>query len=114
MVEKKRRIFIVNNSGHDFLPALKYTSLKKEDAFIFLTVGSENIFQADRVKAELRSKLIDFLEDDILLLCGSIVLNLQAVLVLLERFKYIDVLLYDGRTREYTIRSFRFEGKEVI
>ena len=110
---KERKIWVVNSAGHDFTPALKYTTLPKDKAFIFLTQGSENIFQADRVKSELRQKLLDFKESDILLICGSNVLNIQVVLIVLEKFRNVDVLLYDGRTKEYTIRQFRFEGEEV-
>jgi hypothetical protein len=108
-VVKGAKIFIVNDGGHDFAPALKYTDLPKEEAFVKVTTDSPNIFQLDRIRKEIRNVLEAFAEDDILLYCGAIALNVEAGNYLLQKFDVVNVLMYDGRTGEYTMRQLRKE-----
>jgi len=100
------RVYIVNDSGHDFNQALEYSDAPtSKQAFVFLSKGTINVFHVDRVKAQMKSKLDSFCQDDILLLCGAVALNAIAVKLLSEKFKWFHVLIFDGRTRKYTKRE---------
>ena len=100
------KIWITNNAGHHFEKALKFTDIPNDKtALKFLSRGTVNTFHTDRIRSDFEKKLKDFKEKDILLLCGANVLNAVAVKILAQKFKYFQILIFDGRTREYTKRE---------
>lgn len=100
------KIYIVNDTGHHFENALKFSDAPNSGlAFKFLSKGTVNVFQIDRVMKSFEKELEPFKKDDMLLLCGANVLNAIAVKILTKKFGYFNILIFDGRTREYTKRE---------
>jgi len=66
----------------------------EHDNVLFLTTGRVNIFDVDGLRTELDVKLKDFKQTDYLLITGPVMINTLAILNILRKFDYVDVLIY--------------------
>jgi len=101
------RIFVVNQSGHDITPVHEVV----EDAtVVYLSEGSVNIFNMDRVIRDFGLRMHSSSPDDYLLLSGSIAINLVAFGILLEKHGKVNLLLWHAREGRYVPRVIDKEG----
>lgn len=98
---KPPRIYVTNWAGHDFTPALDFTNLPAESAFVAITNGDANILRPDRLTYQIRTRLQGFLEEDYLLVCGHPLLFGLALHTLLRRLPGVKILQWNARTRTY-------------
>ncbi len=113
-IKNESRIFVVNNSGHNMRPALKFTTLPREKAFVNLTEGVANIFDVDRLAKTIQEKMKGINKGDFLLLSGSNVLNILAAIVSYEEIGTVNMLIYNQLRKEYVLREFRKESFEWL
>lgn len=95
-------IYIANASGHDYSSAEGFGT-----SMVPLTKGRVNIFNTDRLQAEMRRKLHAFDEgEDWLLLSGNMVINIIAYSVLAQQVTHhVPVLIFDVVQRKYYPRD---------
>lgn len=98
-----RTVFVVNQAGHDISAAEKFGKL------VILTEGKVNVFGTDRLASDLKNKLKDAQQDDYMLLAGYSLINLFVGLILYEKFKKINLLIYNFTSKEYVIREVTSE-----
>jgi hypothetical protein len=94
------KVYVVNYSGHNIEASLSYGKS------IYLTQNSVNIFCTDRIKEEFHKDLRSFnYKEDYILLSGSIILNILAVLEALRVGPRVNVLIYNFKTSKYIVRT---------
>lgn len=96
-----RKIYVVNDSGHDFTAARSY-----EGEMIVLTSGKVNIFATDRIKNEMEEKLGEAEPGDYLLLSGNAILNVLASMVLVSKIGEVGFLIFNFNTEKYEKRKY--------
>lgn len=95
------KVFIVNDSGHDF------SSAKTRGQLVVLSTGKVNVFATDRLLKELEEGLKDSGPDDYLLPAGNSVASCLAYSVLLVKHQKVNLLIYSFKNFEYEIRTVR-------
>ena len=98
-------VWVVNYKHQDIDSAAKFGELRK------LTEGNINVFALDLLLKRFADSLKDSCNEDYLLPCGSIIINMIASVVMLEKHGVLNLLIFDLRTKEYVRRSF---GREVL
>lgn len=93
------KVFIVNNSVHDYSKATKHGEL------VNVTEGNIPIFKTDIVRDMLLEGLKDFKEDDYLLIVGPTLLCIMAVNIALSKVDFVKMLVFDARLQDYTVRG---------
>jgi len=106
------KIFIVNNAGHNFENAFDYTDLPRKKAEVNMTEGCQDIFDTDRLIYTIKERLEDSLRGDYILLSGSSVLNVIAVVIQLQKFREANLLIYHVKERRYVLRTITLEKME--
>jgi len=96
-----RKIYVVNDSGHDFTAARSY-----DGEMIVLTTGKVNIFATDRIKNEMEEKMSDAESGDLILLSGNAILNVLASLAFLSKTGEISFLIFNFNTEKYEKRKY--------
>jgi len=98
-------IYVVNYSGHNINPSKKF--LDAAGQIFYLTEGTINIFNIDRVIYDMKARLKNFNESDFLLLSGNVVLNVIATLIIKDKVKHLKLLIWDARedVRNYKLRT---------
>lgn len=96
------RVWVVNESGHNFEAAEEYGEL------VPLTQGKVNIFNTERLYAEFQEKMRNLQPEDWILLSGNMVLNILATMVALKRQGEVRILIYDVINKEYVPREVKF------
>lgn len=96
-----RKIYVINDSGHDFSAAKSYS-----DKMVILTSGKVNIFATDRVKAQMEQKMKDAEPGDLLLLSGNSILNVLAALLLMSKIGEVGFLIFNFNTGRYEKRMY--------
>ncbi len=95
-----RRVWVANESGHDYVPAEQYGEVKP------LTIGNQNTFRLDRLLAHITRGICKFThEDDYLLISGSPVINAIAFQVWLQTHPRCNLLQWRAKTREYLLTT---------
>ena len=102
------KVYVVNYSGHNVFLANKFGKL------VYLTEGWVDTFKTDRVKYEIAKGLINFAKDDYILLCGSPVLNVIAVVVALAKAGECNMLLYNAKQEGYEVRGISLTNIEML
>lgn len=92
------KVYIVNDAGHDFNPALQYGEL------VPLTAGDLNVLQVDRIASRMREVMFNMAQTDYLLLTGHAALIAIAVSVALSLNDVVNILIYDAKNHCYTPR----------
>ena len=73
-----------------------------------------DVFSTSRHAFQIKQKLKDAESSDYLIVGGNAILCLIAFGILLERFGFVNLLLYDVRTLTYTARAIpRYQLAEV-
>lgn len=101
----KSKIYVANYSGHDISKAFEYTDLSPQEAQINLTEGNIDIFNTDRLIYTLKEKIRASHPEDLLLLCGSGIINSIASCQWLEKHKVIRFLIYNVKEQRYVFRE---------
>ena len=92
------KVFILNNTNHDYSKAERYGRL------VDVTKGKVPIFKTSTVRAMLEEGLVDFTEDDYLLLAGPAILCIMAAIVLYNKFDTVKFLVFDAKQQNYVVR----------
>lgn len=94
------RVFIVNSAGHNIKDSNQY------GIPVYLTENKVNIFCTDRLREQFTRILKDFNhKEDYILLCGSIILNILAILEALNHGPSVNVLIYNFKIAKYIVRT---------
>ena len=88
-------VFVINDSGHNFEDAKRFGPL------VTLTEGQVNPFHTDRLLAFIEGRLSMSKPEDLLLLCGTPILNTIAAVVFHKKHGTLNVLIWDAKRREY-------------
>jgi hypothetical protein len=92
------RVYVVNKSAHDFSDAKRFGEL------VYLTEGSVNRFETSQIHREVTAAMRDAAKDDWLLVSALTVINTIAASILAMRFKRLNLLIYDIKTKRYADR----------
>ena len=93
------KVYITNTKSFDMSPAKKYGEL------VVMYDGSpHDIFMLSKHIHIIKTKLAEMDKSDYLLLSGNLILNMLAGAIVLEKFGYINLLLYDVRNMKYETR----------
>ena len=92
------KVYVVNNANHDYSKAEQYGEL------VYITKGRVPIFKTSTVRAMLEEGLVDFTEDDYLLLAGPAILSVMASVVLFNKFETVKFLVFDAKQQDYVVR----------
>jgi hypothetical protein len=101
MLNNKSRIFVLNYAGHDLEDAKRFA-----DEFVYLTEGNLHFKDLDRMKFTISQELTRARFDpdhDFILLSGSVILGYLLGRILDEY--HIKLLLWDAKTRTYSLRE---------
>jgi len=94
-------VYVINFSGHNISTCKRFI---KKGKIIYLTEGSVNIFNIDRVLYDLKAKLENYNDNDYLLLSGNVVLNVLVALIVKDMVEHLNLLIWDARE---TVRDYR-------
>jgi hypothetical protein len=98
-MERKPRCYVPNNKGYDLSPLAVYG----DTVFLYENQASD-IFMTSKHAHYIKDKLKDMESSDYLVCVGNIILNMLAFGVIMEKFGFVNMLLYDVRTMTYTPR----------
>jgi len=102
MVESnKRRVYIVNKSGHNFESAKEFGEL------IPLSEGSMNKLSPNSMYRKFSEILTNSVDDDYILLSGLSIMNSVACSIFVHKHRKLNLLLYTGG--KYVERNLVFE-----
>ena len=101
------KIFITNFCGHDIAKAFEHTDLSPKEAQINITEGNVDIFNIDRLVYTLKEKIRNSTPRDLLLLCGSGVINSIAFSLWFNKHKIVRFLIYNAKSpdKEYILKE---------
>jgi len=96
-----RKVYIVNESSHDFTKAKKFGQL------IFCTIGRMNRFSTNDMVRKFQDAMRNSNKEDYVLLCSLNVMNAIACSVFAHKHGTLNLLLYkDG---EYVERNHKLD-----
>lgn len=96
---RKPRVYLVNN--RDF----KMDSAEVYGDLVTLYDGQpQDIFSTSKHVFQIKNKLKDMISGDYLVVAGNMVLVLITFGIIYEKFGFVNVLLFDVRTSQYTAR----------
>ena len=109
---RKPKVYVTNNKDYDLSGAAVYGDIE-----VIYPSKPPNIFNTSSHAFHIREALKDAQSSDYLLISGSMLLVILAWGVLYEKFGFVNVLLFDVRTSEYTARviprhQLQSKGKE--
>ena len=96
---RKPKVWVTNNKEYDLSTAEVYG-----DVDIMYPDKPKNIFSTSTHAFHMKELLKDAQASDYLVVTGNMVLVLLAFGILYEKFGYVNLLLYDLRSREYVPR----------
>jgi hypothetical protein len=88
MPKKKPKVFVVNNSAHDFSDAKNYGKL------VFLSEGSMNKYSANNMHRKFIEKLRDSKSNDYIVPCALSTMNLVACSTFAAMHGRLNLLLF--------------------
>lgn len=101
------KIWVVNFNGQDFTAAEQQFGV---GSLIFLTEGRINTFQTENLFRDLKKRLAEFKAEDSLLVCGSPVINMIALLALTDGgLETVRLQLFHQKEKVYIGRSLRLK-----
>lgn len=113
--EYNRKVFIVNNSGHNYEAAMKWGKL------VHVLSGNVNIYHPDRMLFNILTRLKDhkFCNKDYVLLSGNCFSNVLVALAIVNKFRIpvLRMLIYDAHKNEYIVhlldtKQFKFKKEK--
>lgn len=100
----EKRVFIINNSSHDFEPAKKFGNL------IFLSEGRYSRYDVNNIYREFSEKLETSQSEDYLLLTGLPIMQGIAMMIMGVMHGRVNILQF----RENEGRKFYLERNIVL
>ncbi len=96
---RKPKVYLVNNRDFDMEGARVYGDL------VLLYDGQPNdVFSTSKHAFAIKQKLEDMQSSDYLIVAGNMILVLIAFGIIYEKFGFVNLLLYDVRSSQYTAR----------
>lgn len=99
MIQRKPKVYLVNNRDLDMVGAAPYG-----DLVILYDDKPKDVFSTSKKAYEIKQKLIDMQSSDYLIVAGNMILVLITFGVIYEKFGFVNLLLFDVRTSQYTAR----------
>jgi hypothetical protein len=100
------KVYIANDPG-----TLDFSGAKQFGELVFITKGTVDIFNPDRLMRDIHIKLKDWDAEDYLLLSGSIVISFLTALML--QTKNVRLLIFDSKSRKYVCRTLGYFPKQT-
>lgn len=104
------RVFVIqnqhrlNNRSGELEPKFDFSSAEKHGDLIYLLSPTARPFSSEHVISQLKDKLINFGDDDCLLLIGNpCLIGFAVAIASWANAGRVRVLQWDGRRREYVI-----------
>lgn len=97
MNKRTKNIYITNDSGYNFSSAKEFLV---DGDFIPVTVGRVNIMHTDSLMGKIKFIIDDMNADDYILISGNSVVASLVVTSVMNKFGYINLLLWNAP--EYT------------
>lgn len=98
-MNRKPRAYIVNNKDFDLSGAAIYG-----DVVVLYDKQPTDIFSTSKHAFSLKQKLSEMQSSDYLVVGGNMILVILAFGIIYEKFGFVNLLLFDVRTLEYTPR----------
>ena len=100
-----KKVYVPNKSIHDFSAAEKYGRL------VFLSEGNINKYATSAIFRSFKKRMKDSDEGDFLLVTGLNVLNIIASMILTQKHKQVNLLLFQtsGVKKDYIERVIKME-----
>jgi len=92
------KVYVVNNTNHDYSKAEQYGEL------VYVTKGKLPIFKTNTVRAMLEKGLVKFSKDDYLLISGPAIVSIMAATILYNNFDTVKFLVFDAKQQDYVVR----------
>ena len=93
------QVFAVQNKGYDMRPAEVYGTVH-----ILFDGPVSDFFNTTGLAHTIKKKLELATKDDYLVLVGNVLANSIVMTVWMQRFGYVNLLLFDARTSTYVPR----------
>lgn len=93
------KVFVINQSGHDFSKAEKYGEL------VFLSEGKINPFKVNNMYRQFSSKMDNCQPDDYILVTGLSQLCMIAAGIQVHKHGKVNMLIYSSRDDDYVPRE---------
>jgi len=87
-MKRIRKVYILNDGGHDYSPAEKFGEL------VFLNIPYEIRWDISRIYATLKDSLVDAEEDDLFVISNLTTFCCIATALMVEWYGRINYLLY--------------------
>lgn len=100
-----KKVYIVNNSGHDFSDAEKYGE------FVVMTTGDIPKYHCSETFRKFLDVMRDSNELDLILQSGPATVNIIACCIFVAKHKRLNLLLFTGT--KYIVRELIFKGVET-
>lgn len=98
-MERKPRVYLVNKKDFDMSGAAVYGDLT-----LLYDSQPQDIFSTSKHAFSIKQKLQDMTSSDYLVVGGNMILVLIAFGIIYEKFGFVNLLLFDVRTMQYTPR----------
>jgi len=103
-----KNVFITNDFGYDLSDAVQY--LEGDGELIPLTEGRVNINNPEKLANKMLFTLKKMTKDDYLLISGNSVIACIASSIVFNKFKKINMLIFDAREHKYLSRVIALEN----
>lgn len=98
-------IYVLNKGYHNYSEADKFGSS------IYVTEGPVPVFKQDKLVHMLKETFECFNQtDDYVLLSGPVILSVLSIAMLLKRFEFVNILLFDAKRQSYVVRQIKSEN----
>lgn len=95
---------MVSQFDKDITSALEYSSYPSNKAVVNI-LDTVDVFHPNKLKANIAEKIKDFQEEDMFLVAGNVMAVSITLHKLLEKFKKVNILLYNAKTKRYVLRG---------
>lgn len=100
-------VWIPKSAGHDFTAAGQYGVIK------FIFEDSQDLFNPDRLREIARQAIQNAEPTDYLLPSGPQIMNIMVFMALLERNKYVRLLLFNAKDNAYRERCYYEQRRDT-
>ena len=98
------KVYILNKGYHNYDEADRYGER------VFVTDGPVAVFKVDSLIHTLKDALKSFEPDeDYLLISGPVILGILAVAILMKVHDKINLLLFDAKRQNYSVRILKYD-----
>lgn len=97
------KVYVVNYAGHNVEKAKKYGKIT------MLTFGRVDYFNTDRLLSETAIIMKDLEIGDFILLSGSPMINVLVSMLVLSKFRKINLLVYNAKSQDYQVRTISLD-----